>query len=127
MIEEIINEYYKRLHPDRFNLEVGKVPSTSELVTKIKKIEGIISTYLIKSGDFYDGYINAVCDSLVIIDNWNPWLVHSFIQVYLTVEYTSKYSAGKCTWYKSLSKALSQYYDKDSVEFITSNLGLSPR
>lgn len=117
------DEYFNEIRPGRSDFKIGTVPNPEELVSKIIKIEKDISTYkdnpIVRSSDFYSGYIDGICDSLVL-DGWDPWLVHSFLHTYLIVKYTDKYLTDdrSGSWVNSLSESLNSYYDDESIELI---------
>ena len=118
-----IDKYFKEIHPGRSNFKIGTVPDPGELTDKIREIEEDISKYrnnpIVRTSDFYDGYVDGICDSL-IMDGWDPWLVHSFLHTCLIIKYTNRYLTDNRpgSWRNSLSKALRTYYDDEFVELI---------
>ena len=117
-------EYFEELHPGRSNFKTGIVPDSDLLIEKLREVEDNISKYrkelIVRTSDFYDGYVDGICDSLVL-ESWDPWLVHSFVHTYLIVKYTDKYLGKPGSWDNSLSKSLSQYYDEESLGRIMSS------
>lgn len=109
--------------------ESGSLPTPDELVDTIDKLVARIKSYedspLIRSGDFYNGYISGVSDTLSL-SGWNPWLVNSFVNIYLTVRFTDKYLFDNSTgsWNSSLSKSLNRYYDDEATDMIISNINM---
>lgn len=130
MIEGLY-KYYNELHSSRLNSVVGEVPDKDTLVSKVRDIEDNLNKYhncpLVRFNDFYVGYINGLCDSLVL-SGWDPWLVHSFIHTYLIVKYTNTYLTYNKSnnWRNSLAKSLNDYYDSETIELIMTKLQVVP-
>lgn len=109
--------------------ESGSLPTPDELVDTIDKLVARIKSYkdspLIRSSDFYNGYISGVSDTLSL-SGWNPWLVNSFVNIYLTIRFTDKYLVNDSSdsWQNSLSKSLNRYYDDEATDMIISNIDM---
>lgn len=109
--------------------ESGSLPTPDELVDTIDKLVARIKSYkdspLIRSSDFYNGYISGVSDTLSLL-GWNPWLVNSFVNIYLTIRFTDKYLVNDSSdsWQNSLSKSLNRYYDDEATDMIISNIDM---
>ena len=125
-----LSDYFNEIHPGKSNFDIGKIPDKDKLVSRIHEIEKLIETYstLPRSDIFYDGYINGICDGLVLLSKWDPWLVHSFIHTYLIVRFTDKYLTDdrSDSWINSLSKSLKDYYDEGDRDSIIGSISVSP-